>query len=143
MNTLNLNGFSSRLFRRRSGADVRHLRAKAQKQDELAAVVARFIPANLFTNPTGKRDRVFTPWGYFCAFLGQVLQRDSSCQDAVRRVQTMYLEQGETATIDDAPAVTAMPVNASRRMFCERLPRDWPVVCNAYTQGGSLAGARI
>ena len=102
VNTLYLNGFSSRLFGRRSKADVRKLRAKAQKLDGLAAVVARFIPANLFTNPSGKRDRVFTPWVTFCAFLGQVLQRDSSCQDAVRRVQAMYLEQGETAIIDDS-----------------------------------------
>jgi hypothetical protein len=96
-----LNGFSSRLFGRRAEAEARGVREKAQRLDGLAAIVARFIPGGLFDNPVGKRDRVFTPWVTFCAFLGQVLQRGSSCQDVVRRVQAMYLALGDD-TVDDA-----------------------------------------
>ena len=77
------------------------MREKARSLDGLAALVARFIPGGLFDNPAGKRDRVFTPWVTFCAFLGQVLQRGSSCQDVVRRVQAMYLALGVDA-VDDA-----------------------------------------
>jgi hypothetical protein len=82
INTLYLKGFNSRLFGRQAESEVRRLRAKAQKLDGLAAVVARFIPAAVFANPVGKRNRVYTAWVTFCAFLGQVLQRGSSCQDA-------------------------------------------------------------
>ena len=99
--TLFLSGFSSRLFGRRAEAEARRLREKARRLDGLAAIVARFIPGGLFDNPAGKRDRVFTPWVTFCAFLGQVLQRGSSCQDVVRRVQAMYLALGDD-TVDDA-----------------------------------------
>lgn len=99
--TLYLNGFSSRLFGRRAEVQARGLRQKAQRLDGLAAIVARFIPSGLFDNAAGKRDRIFTPWVTFCAFLGQVLQRGSSCQDVVRRVQAMYLALGED-TVDDA-----------------------------------------
>ena len=53
--------------------------------DGLAKVVARFIPQRWFTGE-GKRQRVYTPLVTFCAFLGQVLQRDGSCREAVRRV---------------------------------------------------------
>lgn len=98
---LYLNGFSNRLFGRRAEAEARGLREKARRLDGLAAIVARFIPRDLFANAAGKRDRVFTPWVTFCAFLGQVLQRGSSCQDVVRRVQAMYLALGEEG-VDDA-----------------------------------------
>lgn len=102
MRTLYLAGFSSRLCGRRSEAYVRLLRDKAREPAGLAAVVARFIPAGLFANTPGKRDRVFTPWVTFCAFLGQVLQRGASCQDAVRGVQAMYLARDPDAQVDDA-----------------------------------------
>jgi Transposase DDE domain len=102
INTLYLKGFNSRLFGRQAESEVRRLRAKAQKLDGLAAVVARFIPAELFANPSGCRKRVYTPWVTFCAFLGQVLQRGSSCQEAVRRVQAMYGALGDKMRVDDA-----------------------------------------
>jgi len=102
INTLYLKGFNSRLFGRQAESEVRRLRAKAQKLDGLAAVVARFIPAAVFANPVGKRNRVYTPWVTFCAFLGQVLQRGSSCQDAVRRVQALYMGLGDKVRVDDA-----------------------------------------
>lgn len=102
INSLYLNGFSSRLFGRRSEAQARHLRAKARRLDGLAAILARFIPPELFAKSAKQRDRVFTPWVTFCAFLGQVLQRGASCQDTVRRVQAMYLAQDDGIAVDDA-----------------------------------------
>ena len=102
VNTLYLSGFSSRLFGRRGEAEAQRLRAKAEKLDGLAAIVARFIPADVFANPKGKRNRVYTPWVTFCAFLGQVLQRGASCQDAVRRVQAFHLALGGKVAVDDA-----------------------------------------
>ena len=99
-NTLFLSGFSSRLFGRRSETEASCLREKARKLDGLAAIVARFIPPELFAKSEKTRDRIFTPWVTFCAFLGQVLQRGASCQDAVRSVQAMYLAMGVN-TVDD------------------------------------------
>ena len=100
--SLYLDGFSNRLFGRQGEDEVRGLRERARKLDGLAAVVARFIPRELFAKTAGKRDRVYTPWVTFCAFLGQVLQRGASCQDAVRRVQAMYLALGDKVVVDDA-----------------------------------------
>ena len=102
INTLYLNGFSCRLFGRRGEEQARRLRTKARRLDGLAAVLARFIPPELFAKSEKQRDRVFTPWVTFCAFLGQVLQRGASCQDTVRRVQAMYLAQDEEIVVDDA-----------------------------------------
>lgn len=101
MSTLYLTGFSGRLFGRRAEAEAQRLRSKARQLDGLAAVIARFIPPELFAKAGDQRDRIFTPWVTFCAFLGQVLQRGSSCQDAVRRVQAMHLAQGEACGVDD------------------------------------------
>lgn len=102
MNTLYLNGFSSRLFGRRAESEASRLRAKARRLDGLAAVVARFVPPDIFAKSADGRDRVFTPWVTFCTFLGQVLRHGSSCQDAVRRVQAMYLNQDAKITVDDS-----------------------------------------
>jgi IS4 transposase len=55
--------------------------------DGLAALVARFIPQEVFALGEGERERVYTPWVTFMAFLGQVLTRGSACREAVRRVQ--------------------------------------------------------
>jgi hypothetical protein len=55
--------------------------------DGLAALVSRFIPAEIFEPEDGQRRRVFPPWVTFIAFLGQVLSRGSSCRETVRRVQ--------------------------------------------------------
>jgi hypothetical protein len=57
-------------------------RLAAAPLDGLAEVIARFVPAAIFTG-ANQRDRVFTPWVSFCAFIGQTLQRDASCREAV------------------------------------------------------------
>jgi hypothetical protein len=66
---------------------VARLRGQSTALDGLAALVARFVPADAFASQAGQRERVFTPWVTFVAFLGQVLSRGSACREAVRRVQ--------------------------------------------------------
>lgn len=85
--TLYLPGFSHRLCGGRPRSEAALLSARTRNLDGLAALVARFIPASLFAPQEGQRDRVFTPWVTFIAFLGQVLSRGSACREAVRRVQ--------------------------------------------------------
>jgi hypothetical protein len=82
--TLFLPGFSHRLMGSRGRTQALHL--GEESLDGLAKVVTRFIPQRWFAGE-GKRQRVYTPFVTFCAFLGQVLQRDASCREAVRRVQ--------------------------------------------------------
>ncbi len=85
--TMYLPGFSHRLCGCRAQAAAGRVGGQAETLDGLATLVARFIPAGRFA-PTGKqRERVFTPWVTFIAFLGQVLTRGSACREAVRRVQ--------------------------------------------------------
>lgn len=96
----------------------------ALKLDGLATLIARFVPASVFA-AAGKRDRVFTPWVTFCAFLGQVLQRGASCRDAVRRVQAWYLSAGTGISVDGATggycqARDRLPLQVLRTAF-ERL----------------------
>jgi hypothetical protein len=98
---LYLPDFSNRMCGRRGSAQAARLSKSALKLDGLAAVVARFIPPDLFA-AVGKRDRIFPPWITFCAFLGQILQRGASCRDAVRRVQAWYLADGSNQVVDDA-----------------------------------------
>jgi len=50
-------------------------------------VVSTFIPAGVFGVEANQRERTFTPWVTFIAFLGQVLSRGSSCREAVRKIQ--------------------------------------------------------
>lgn len=98
INTLYLPGFSHRLCgRRASTATV----LAAAPLDGLASVVSRFVAPGIFDD-AGQRDRVFTPWVTFCAFLGQVLQRGASCRDAVRRVQAWSLAEGKAAPDDSS-----------------------------------------
>lgn len=104
ISTLYLPGFSGRLFGRRPRAEAQRLHAQSLRLDGLAAVLARFIPPGLFAPGESQRWRIFTPWVTFCAFLGQVLQRGASCQDAVRRVQAMYLARGDDVDVDDGTA---------------------------------------
>src|SRR5690554_5608202 len=77
INTLYLPGFSHRLCgsRARPALDL-----AVTPLDGLAGVVARFIPAAVFAG-VGQRQRIFTPWVTFCAFLGQSLQRGASCRE--------------------------------------------------------------
>src|ERR1039458_320500 len=83
--TLYLPGFSHLLSGSRPQA--RKLVRQTGNLDGLAALVGRFIPAEIFTPEPGGRRRVFTPWITFIAFLGQVLSRGSACRETVRRGQ--------------------------------------------------------
>lgn len=65
-------------------ATGKKLQRKARDLDGLARLVARYIPPEIFSGP---RERVFTPWVTFIAFLAQVLTREGSCRQAVRRLQ--------------------------------------------------------
>ncbi len=68
-------------------AEATKLRADAEALDGLAALVARFLPREPFGPAADDRERIFSPWVTFVAFLGQVLTRGSACRKAVRRVQ--------------------------------------------------------
>ncbi len=83
-----LPGFSHRLCGRRAISAAERINAQAISLDGLAALVARFIPAEVLAPADGQRERVFTPWVTFIAFLGQVLTRGSACREVVRRVQS-------------------------------------------------------
>lgn len=121
---LYLPGFSHRLCGRRSRGAAEQLAGTALKLDGLAALIARFVPTSVFAG-AGKRDRVFTPWVTFCAFLGQVLQRGASCRDAVRRVQAWHLSAATQVDVDGATggycqARDRLPLQVLRAAF-ERL----------------------
>jgi hypothetical protein len=84
-------------------------------------VVSRFVPTKLFEG-LGERQRVYTPWVTFCAFLGQVLERGASCRDAVRRVQAWHLAIGSRHSVDGATggycqARARLPVEILRHAF--------------------------
>lgn len=85
--TMYLRGFSHQLCGRRTSAVANKVQRRTHRLDGLAALVARFIPEELFAPAEGQRQRIYTPWVTFIAFLGQVLTRGSACREAVRRVQ--------------------------------------------------------
>ena len=85
--TMFLPGFSHQLAGRRSTAAAGEVRRRADRLDGLATMVGRFVPKEVFSLGEGARERVYTPWVTFVAFLGQVLTRGSACREAVRRVQ--------------------------------------------------------
>lgn len=85
--TMYLPGFSHRLCGRRATSEASRLSGRTRELDGLAALVARFIPVGTFVPAATQRERVFTPWVTFIAFLGQVLTRGSACRETVRRVQ--------------------------------------------------------
>jgi hypothetical protein len=64
--------------------------------DGFAKLVGRYVPRRVFDS-LPQRQRVFTPWVTFCAFLTQVLQRDGGCREVVQRVQAFRVSQGEAA----------------------------------------------
>jgi hypothetical protein len=70
-----------------SRPQARRLAKETNALDGLAALVGRFIPAEIFEPENGQRRRAFSPWVTFIAFLGQVLSRGSACRETVRRVQ--------------------------------------------------------
>jgi hypothetical protein len=94
ISNLYLPGFSHRLCGSAAGGQARRLRQQADKLSGLAALVARFVPVDLFAPEVGQRERVFTPWVTFTAFLGQVLSRGSACRETVRRVQGWCIAGG-------------------------------------------------
>ena len=91
--------------------------ARAESLDGLAALVAKFIPAELFTPGGGQRKRDFTAWVTFIAFLGQVLTRGSSCREAVRRVQAWCVADRRRVPSQDDSAYC----QARKRLPLERL----------------------
>jgi hypothetical protein len=97
-NTLYLPGFSHLLSGSRPQAQK--LKRQANSLDGLAALVGRFIPAEIFVPEAKQRRRVYTPWITFIAFLGQVLNRGSACREAVRRVQA-WAAAGHRAVPDE------------------------------------------
>lgn len=59
----------------------------------VASAFSRFIPEDLMTKSAAgvnSRNRLFSPMVTFWAFLAQVLERGSSCRDAVRRVAAWF-----------------------------------------------------
>src|SRR5207248_9388759 len=81
-----------------------NLRRRADRLDGLAALVARFIPKEVFAAAEGTRERVYTPWVTFVAFLGQVLSRGSACREAVRRVQAWCVAERRTLPDENTSA---------------------------------------
>jgi len=121
INTLYLPGFSHRLCGSRSNRSAKSLINRAPKLDGLAKLVSRFVTPSTFDG-IGKRDRIFTPWVTFCAFLGQVLQRGASCRDAVRRVQAWHLQAGSSKSVDEGTggycqARARLPIKILRTVF--------------------------
>jgi len=102
--TLYLPGFSHRLCGRRSVAEALRLSSRTRALDGLAALVSRFIPAEIFATAGDQRERVFTPWVTFIAFLGQVLTRGSACREAVRRVQAWCVANRQTPPDESSSA---------------------------------------
>jgi hypothetical protein len=98
--TLYLPGFSHLLSGSRPKAQ--QLARETNALDGLAALVGRFIPAELFEPKEGQRKRAYPPWVTFIAFLGQVLSRGSSCREAVRRVQAWATASRRTVPDDSS-----------------------------------------
>lgn len=74
------------------------LQRKARRLDGLAHLIGGFVPPEIFA---GERERCYSPWVTFVAFLGQVLTRGSACRESVRRVQGWCLTEG-VAMPDDS-----------------------------------------
>ena len=80
-------GAAERAAGREAGGKVQK---KAKQLDGLARLVSEFVPPEIFA---GERERVYSPWVTFVAFLGQVLTRGSACRESVRRVQSWCLAE--------------------------------------------------
>ena len=85
--TCHLPGFSHRLCDHQTRPQTEGIREKAEELHDLATVLTQFIPRRILQTGEHQRERIFTTWVTFVAFLGQVLTRGSSCREAVRRVQ--------------------------------------------------------
>lgn len=119
----NLTGFLPGLSHHLMGREVRNaatgLKAQSDTLSGLAALVARFVPADVLA-AVGERDRVYTPWVTFVSFLGQVLTRGSSCREAVRRVQSWRLASKQSvpdeSTSGYCQARQRLPLEALREV---------------------------
>lgn len=101
--TLYLPGFSHYLRGRGAKSEAEKVMKQAMTHDGLAHLVARFLPVEVF-HQEGLRRRLFTPMVAFVAFLGQVMNRGSSCREAVRRVQAWFIAAGKEAPDDSTSA---------------------------------------
>lgn len=67
--TAYLPGFSHHLNGRAKVSEARQLSSKSSSLDGLASLVSKFVPAEVFAG-AGERERIYTPWVTFVAFLG-------------------------------------------------------------------------
>ena len=102
--TMYLPGFTHRLCGRPAAAATSKVQRRTNRLDGLASLVARFIPAEVFAPGETQRQRTYTPWVTFIAFLGQVLTRGSACREAVRRVQAWCVADKRTAPDESTSA---------------------------------------
>jgi hypothetical protein len=102
--TMFLPGFSHRLCGRRAPTAASRVHRQTRRLDGLAALVARFIPVEVFAPSAAQRERVYTPWVTFVSFLGQVLSRGSACREAVRRVQAWCVADNRTPPDENTSA---------------------------------------
>ena len=123
--TMYLPGFSNLMRPSRAKAKAAQVMAQASSIDGLAALVARFVPTELFKTAEGQRNRLFTSMVTFTAFLGQVMERGSSCREAVRRVQTWFLASSQTAPDDSTSAYC----QARRRLDLALLDKVFQRLC--------------
>ena len=93
---LYLPGFSHRLSGSRTKSAANALGGSAEHLGGLAALCESFIPAGLLTGESKTRSRCYPLSVVFWAFLSQVLTRNSSCREAVRRVQAWCAAAGRT-----------------------------------------------
>lgn len=114
--TAYLPGFASISGAGRAAKRTIRQMARPEKLDGLAAMVSKFVPAELFAS-VGQRKRKFTPWVTFIAFFGQVLTRGSSCREAVRRVQAWSVAAKRTPPDESTSAYC----QARARLPLERL----------------------
>jgi hypothetical protein len=98
-----LPGFIHQLCGRPARTQASRAASRAASLDGLATLVAKFIPAELFAPVGDQRDRVYSSWVTFIAFLGQVLTRGSACREAVRRVQAWCVaDRGRVPSSNDS-----------------------------------------
>jgi Transposase DDE domain len=113
-----LPGFSHHLMGRTGQKETKRLRTQSDSLSGLAALVARFVPDQIFAG-AGERDRIYTPWVTFVSFLGQVLSRGSACREAVRRVQAWRVASKQSAADENTSAYCQarqrLPLEALRK----------------------------
>ena len=112
-----LPGLSHQLCGRSAASVARRISAKTRRLDGLAALVARFIPAEVFAPTGAQRQRVYPPWVTFVAFLGQVLSRGSTCREAMRRVQAWCVADKREVPDENTSAYCQARARLPRQML--------------------------